>query len=79
MSCSSSGTLPLEWVWLRNAQELVESERVQFGRRGSSSTLTVSSLVEGDRGVYQCVVSQPATGREDNHNQHIDVRGEKLI
>ncbi len=76
VSCSTIGSLPLEWVWLRNAVEVVPSARVSFGREGPSSTLTLSSLEEGDGGVYQCVVRQPGTGRQDSHSKLIDVRGE---
>lgn len=79
LSCSSAGTLPLEWMWLHNAQEVVTSSRVSIQSSGSVSMLTVSSLMEGDGGVYQCLVRQPATGREDTHSKLIIVRGKMAL
>lgn len=79
VSCSASGATPLTWVWLQNGVELSPSGRVSYQEAGPSSTLTVSSLVEEDEGVYQCVVHQPATARVAAHHQFIDVVGKSAF
>lgn len=68
------------WVWLHNGQEIApsESDGVSYEEAGPTSTLTISSLTEEDRGVYQCLLTQQSTGREAEHNQYIDVVGKQV-
>ena len=70
ISCSAQAMPPLMWRWRHNAVDINSS---MYDRDGSSSTLLINSLTEGDRGVYQCLVYQRHTGLEDSHNAFIDV------
>ena len=45
---------------------------------GVSSTLTVTGTVEGDSGVYQCVVTQATSGRQAAHHQLVQVTGKSI-
>ena len=53
---TSQGTTPLSWTWRLNGQDIVSSERVAFDAQGVESTFTITSVVAGDEGVYQCEV-----------------------
>ena len=65
---ASEGTPPLEWVWLLNSEPIGLSG-VAYSTTGVTSTLTINEVGVGHGGVYQCIVTQPATGRRDSANE----------
>ena len=75
--CRAEGTLPLQWTWRKDGVPLRQEGGVAFTTSGSESTLIISSLVESDRGVYQCVAMQPSTGREALSNNLLNPMGTK--
>lgn len=79
VSCSAEGSTPLTWVWLHDAKELPLSSRVTYQTDGFDSVLTLSPSLESDRGVYQCVVYQPATGTWAAYDQFIDMTGKTSL
>ena len=45
---------------------------VAYTTSGAESTLTILSVGESDGGVYQCVATQPATGRQAASNEFLN-------
>ncbi|MCJ8728843.1 hypothetical protein PDJAM_G00009130 [Pangasius djambal] len=52
--CSASGST-LSFIWLNGSSEVTAGERVQL--TDSNSTLTITSVIRGDTGPYQCEAS----------------------
>ena len=73
--CQAEGTQPLQWMWRRDGVPLQQEGGVAFTTSGAESTLVISSLRESDRGVYQCVAMQTATGREALSNNFLNPIG----
>ena len=71
LDCQASGTQPLEWTWRKDGLPFQQREGVAYATSGLQSTLSISMVTENDGGVYQCVVSQPYTGREANSNNFL--------
>ena len=79
LTCRAEGTLPLQWVWLKDGVMLQQSQGgVAYTTSGAESTLTISSVRESDGGVYQCVATQPATGRQAASNDYLNPIGNIL-
>ena len=55
VSCTAEGTLPIKWIWRKNAVQLEQSSNVQFNETGAVSTLTINSLDINDSSIVQCV------------------------
>ena len=68
LDCQAEGTLPLEWTWRKDGVPIQQQGGVSYGTSGVRSTLMISRVRESDRGVYQCVVTQPASGRQNTSN-----------
>ncbi|CAI8056046.1 Protein sidekick-2 [Geodia barretti] len=52
----------IQWVWRVNGSEVVTSGNVLYDRTGLISTLKILSVMEDNRGVYQCVASLVVAG-----------------
>ncbi|KAM9488986.1 cell adhesion molecule CEACAM8-like isoform 2-T2 [Clarias gariepinus] len=52
--CSASGSSP-SFIWLNGSSEVTAGERVQL--TNSNSNLTITSVIRGDTGPYQCEAS----------------------
>jgi len=77
LTCRASGSLPLTWTWHRNGEELT-SGRVGYSRSGTESTLTITGVEVGDRGVYQCLVQQTAHQTAAAANELLVVRSKSI-
>ncbi len=76
LTCRAEGTLPLQWAWLKDGGVLQQLRGgVTYTTSGAESTLTISSVSESDEGVYQCVATQPATGRQAASNDYLNPIG----
>ena len=76
LTCRAEGTQPLQWTWRKDGSVLPQSQGgVAYTTSGAESTLTISSMRESDRGVYQCVATQPATGRQAASNDYLNPVG----
>ena len=76
LTCRAEGTQPLQWVWRKDTTVLQQSQGgVTYTTSGVESVLTISSVRESDGGVYQCVVTQPATGRQNASNEFLNPIG----
>lgn len=76
LTCRAEGTLPLQWAWQKDGGVLQPSQvGVAYTTSGAESTLTISSVRESDGGVYQCVATQPATGRQAASNDYLSPIG----
>ena len=80
LTCRAEGTLPLQWVWQKDGVVLQQSQGgVAYTTSGAESTLTISSVSESDGGVYQCIATQPATGRQAASNDYLNPIGTYIV
>ena len=71
LDCQAEGTLPLQWMWRKDSVPLLQQEGVVYTTSGARSTLTISTVSESDGGVYQCVATQPSSGRQATSNNFL--------
>ncbi|XP_053350020.1 carcinoembryonic antigen-related cell adhesion molecule 8-like [Clarias gariepinus] len=65
--CSASGS-SLSFIWLNGSSEVTAGEQVQL--TNSNSNLTITSVIRGETGPYQCEASNSISNAESSIEPH---------
>lgn len=72
----SEDNVNVEWEWRKNDTKLVDVEgKVKIVSNGNETTLTLSQVVDADKGQYECHVST----KHGEHSQVLQLRVKGML